>query len=225
MDTTLIARRLQDPQMRKAFTQIHGSYRDIGKSDLDCDYLLCTHTLMLVDTSSLLPEIRRVIEAVKAGRGQRLAYQEMNSEPLHCFQNVLDAVEQDGGCMKTGWLVSAFKGWAGVDLCWHAAWERPEGDVVEVTPGYQRCVFVPSDILPPTAFTARTFSSIEELGLSIVSKIDLALRSQEHQDNAFMLQSGMPVDLNEAVRRAKVRALQQTLTPKKSRFKQRKRRR
>jgi hypothetical protein len=225
MKTTLIAQRLQDPQVRKLFADIHASYREIGDHDCDCNYLVCTHSLVMLDAPSILADIRRVIDLVTAGKGQRLEYAEVEGEPMRCFLNVANVVELDGGRMRPGWLVSAFKGWTGSDLCWHAAWQRPDGDVLEVTPGYQRCLFVPSDVLTPTTFTARTFSSVDDLGRFIGSKVNLVLDTRELRDDGYVLQSGMPVDLTEAVRRAKLRAYQQTLAPTKSRFKQRKRRR
>jgi hypothetical protein len=225
MDTAVIARRLQDPKLRAAFARVHGTYRDIIATDLDCDYLLCTHSLDSLDAESMLPELRRVIDVVKTEQAQRLPYVEMDGEPMHCFGNVVNAAEQDGGSMQTGWLVSAFKRWTGLDLCWHGAWQRPEGDVVEVTPGYERCLFVPSDLMPPTTFTARTFSSIEDMGLCIASTVNLGFNPGEHRDDGYILKSGSPVDLTEAVRRAKLRAWQQALAPKKSRCKQRPKRR
>lgn len=225
METNLIARRLKDPQMRKVFAQIHGNYRDIRENDFACGHLLCTHSLTILDTESMFPEIRRVIDSVKSGHAQRLPYVEMDGEPMRCFWNVLNSVVADGGGMRTGWLVSAFNGWTGLDICWHGAWERSEGDVVEVTPGYERCLFVPSDILPPTTFIARTFSRIEDMGLCVASKVNLRFGPQEQRDEGYMLQSGVPVDLSEALRRASVRAYQQAAAPKMSRFKQRKRRR
>ncbi len=225
MKTTLIAQRLQDLRVRKVFAHIHSNYREICDKDFDCNYLLCTHSRMMLDTTSVLTEMRRVVDLVKAGKGQRLEYAEVDGEPMRCFWNVLDAIALEGGRMRTGWLVSAFNGSAGLDLCWHGAWQRLDGEVLEVTPGYQRCLFVPSEFFQPTTFVARTFSSIEDLGLCIASRVNLTLGPLEQRDDGYMLHSGQRLDLIAAVNRAKLKAVQQACAPTKSRFKQRPKRR
>jgi len=99
--------------------------------------------------------------------------------PNRCHSNVQRAVEEHGGRLVTGWLTRNYFGVL-AELCHHAAWERPEGDIVEITPrlegiseGMALSILAPQDFLPDPHATFPAVGSLHNRYIPLIAVPEL----------------------------------------------------
>lgn len=92
-------------------------------------------------------QIKAEFQAAKQNAARRLY--EPRGEVRECYQNVRTVVEQEGGKALFGWEVgpNGSDPEIGIELHAHSIWQRPDGTLVDITPGLENLRFAPSPVV------------------------------------------------------------------------------